>query len=382
MLKERGVKEEDLEHTYIDLTDIFDSKSIPSDYIIMGIRVPKFGGLFGLEIQPGKDFGQDIIEKTELISGVPRFYQFHSDEMNPKSFRKMRYEQLKDKSSVQENYFFKHITTKLDKTLRKELNLKKDDAYFLALGPQKWVIHAMKKILERSKMALHGVPQETRRFLPDCNTEFLRVIHGKDRLYPDTDTPPIDMDVEIIKKLKERVRKRPWEIVEEFKKYKLNYSQVVKLIRHNRVEFFRNLVEEFKFNPTRCYQFLEETLVALRRKGLKVKKIKSDLIIEILKGAHDGLYDFNQIPAVTEEFIKKPKKKLMQVLSDLKFKKVTQKDLERYYTEALKDIQDSYWKKAGKKKRASKITGIIMQRIKGAYSGKKVYDFVLSKIGK
>ncbi|NHK32298.1 MAG: Glu-tRNA(Gln) amidotransferase subunit GatE [Asgard group archaeon] len=382
LLKDRGIVEKELEHTYIDLTDNFDSEIIPRNYIIMGIRLSKFGGLLGLEIQPGKDFGQDIIEKTELISGVPRFYLFHSDEMDPKAFRKLKFEQLDDKSTAQENFFFKHVTTKLDKSLRKQLNLKKDDAYFLTLGPQKWVIHALKKIIERAKMALHGVPQETRRFLPDCNTEFLRVIHGKDRLYPDTDTPPIDMDIEKIEKLKEKVLKRPWEIVEEFKEYGLEYSQVVKLIRHEKITFFKQLVEELKLNPIRCYQFLEETLLALRRKNFNVNLITEDKIIEILKGANDGLFDFNQIPIITQELIKKPNKILKQILSDLKIKKITQNDLEKYFEDAFNEIENSSWKLAQKEKRALKITGIIMQRINGAYSGKKVHDFVLAKLEK
>ena len=70
----------------------------------------------------------------------------------------------------------------------------------------------------------------------DGNSEFLRVIHGKDRLYPDTDTPPIDMDLEKIRKLEENVGIRPWEIYEEFnKKYGYDYYQFVKLIRHELV---------------------------------------------------------------------------------------------------------------------------------------------------
>jgi len=86
ILKDRGLIKEEIEHTYIDLTDNFDPKLIPKNYILMGIRIPKLGGIYGLEIQPGKDFGQDVIEKTELISGVPRNYLFHSDEINQKDF--------------------------------------------------------------------------------------------------------------------------------------------------------------------------------------------------------------------------------------------------------------------------------------------------------
>ena len=89
MLKERGFKKKELEHTYIDLTDQFTESAIPEHNIIMGIRLPKFGNLLGLEIQPGKDFGQDIIEKAELISGIPRINLFHSDEVGNRAFRKI-----------------------------------------------------------------------------------------------------------------------------------------------------------------------------------------------------------------------------------------------------------------------------------------------------
>ncbi|NHJ32590.1 MAG: hypothetical protein FK732_06990, partial [Asgard group archaeon] len=264
MLKDRGLTKEEIEHTYIDLTEDFDSEIIPKNYILMGIRIPKLGGIYGIEIQPGKDFGQDIIEKTELISGIPRSYLFHSDEINQKAFRRIHEKKMSLKrDDFQKNFFFQNLTIDLHKKINKSMNLKKDDAYFLALGPQKWVIHAMKKIVERTKMALDGVPQETRRFLPDNNTEFLRVIHGKDRLYPDTDTPPIDMDMNKVQRLSKKVRERPWEIVSEFdEKYGFSYDQTVKLIRHDRVKDIRILIQEHNFDPKRCYVLLEETILA------------------------------------------------------------------------------------------------------------------------
>ncbi|MCK5047576.1 MAG: hypothetical protein KAS22_13405, partial [Candidatus Heimdallarchaeota archaeon] len=315
MLKERGLTKEDLEHTYIDLTENFDPKIIPKNYILMGIRIPKLGGIYGLEIQPGKDFGQDIIEKTELISGVPRSYLFHSDEISQKAFRRIQEKKMNLKSEdYQKNFFFQNLTIDLNKKIRKILNLNKDDAFFLALGPQKWVIHALKKIVERTKMALDGVPQETRRFLPDNNTEFLRVIHGQDRLYPDTDTPPIDMDMEKIQKLKEKVGDRPWEIVSEFdEKYGFSYDQTVKLIRHNRINDIRKLIEEHNFDPNRCYVLLEETILALTREGLMTKSLSMKKLIEVLKGAHSGDFDFNQIQAILRLIISNPKKNLKQI---------------------------------------------------------------------
>ncbi|MHA1187377.1 MAG: Glu-tRNA(Gln) amidotransferase subunit GatE [Candidatus Heimdallarchaeota archaeon] len=390
ILKDRDFKKDDLEHTYVDLTDKFDKEKVPKNYLIMGIRLPKFGELLGLEIQPGKDFGQDIIEKVELITGVPRFYIFHSDEVKQDAFRKLQL-QNNDNRDLKECFFFPNIDAAFDKDLRNSLNLKdKTDAYFIAMGPQKWVIHAMKKITERAKMALDGVPEETRRFLPDNNTEFLRVIHGKDRLYPDTDTPPIDMDIAKIEKLKKKVGKRPWELEEELgKKYGLTYEQIRVLIRDDSLKTFTTLTDDHKFDPVKVYRYLKEVLVSIRRDNYNIKKLKLEQIIDILQGVHDGQYDMNVTSSITKIMIKNPKKNIKQVLSDLKIKEITDKTLERFYVETIKELQEGkYWKdisKLSKKEKnhlANQITGYIMRKANSGIAGKVVSDFVNKNLEK
>ncbi len=388
MLKERIFKKKELEHTYIDLTDKFAEKNIPKNSVIMGIRLPKFGNLLGLEIQPSKDFGQDIIEKAELISGIPRSNLFHSDEIYKKAFRKLREKTLrKRKEQFQENIFFPLVTDKLDKDIRKTLKLKKEDGYFLALGPQTWVVHAMKKIIERAKMALDGVPLETRRFLPDNNSEFLRVIHGQDRLYPDTDTPPIDMDIQKIEELKKKVQKRPWEWETEFKeKYDLDYLKVKAMIRHETITTVQDLIEKFKLNPKKCYCFIEEILLALRREGFDTSKLTIERTAEIIKGAEDGVYDFNQVSNIAKTIINDPQKSLKQALSDLKIRKISDTELQKLFAEALSQLTKFKDEKIAAKdgsinnRIADKITGTIMRRTNGSISGKTVYDFVLEKL--
>ncbi len=59
----------------------------------------------------------------------------------------------------------------------------------------------MKKEL---KMAFEGVPNETRKSFEDGTTIFERVLPGADRMYPDTDSPPIPLQEEDIKKLGEK----------------------------------------------------------------------------------------------------------------------------------------------------------------------------------
>jgi glutamyl-tRNA(Gln) amidotransferase subunit E len=264
----------------------------------------------------------------------------------------------------------------------------KTDAYFIAMGPQKWIIHAMKKIIERAKMALDGVPEETRRFLEDNNTEFLRVIHGKDRLYPDTDTPPIDMDIAKIEKFKKKDKKRPWELEEEMKKkYGLSYEMVRLLIRDELIERFIELVDTSKFDPIKVYRYLEGILISVRRDNYKIEKLSMEQIKTILQGVHDGKYDMNLTSAITKIMIKNPKKNLKQILTDLKVKPITEDTLERFYSETIKELQEGkHWKdisKLSKKERNElvvRITGFLMRKASSGLSGKTVNDFVIKKL--
>ncbi|TFG20677.1 MAG: Glu-tRNA(Gln) amidotransferase subunit GatE [Promethearchaeota archaeon] len=288
ILKEQGFKPDDLEHTYYEITEELPTESIPEGLSVMAIRVPKFNGILGLEIQPGKDFGQDVFEKASLISGILVDHMFHSDELAETA-------QRKKKDTIP--FLISLIDKKIDNKIRKVLYLKDKDAYCLAMGKNSWTIHAMKKIIERLKYAIKGVPQETRRLLPNGNTEFLRVIHGKDRLYPDTDTPALDLDLQKIQHLKEQVKKRPWELEKEFQeKYGLEFEHLQNLVHENRLLEFIHIVNKNSISPKLVYSYLTETMKHLRRKGVDTSKIYLEEIMEDLKNAYSvekpSIYDY------------------------------------------------------------------------------------------
>jgi glutamyl-tRNA(Gln) amidotransferase subunit E len=385
MLKEREFDVNELEHTYFELTDKFKADNIPDNFIIMGIRLPKLCGILGLEIQPRKDFGQDIFEKTALITGLLMKNMFHSDEMDSKAQRKQH-------RNTENNFFFSNMSKELDKEIRLALNIKDGDAYALVLGTQKWCIHGLKKIIERIKMAPNGVPQETRRALLEGNSEFLRVIHGKDRLYPDTDTPIIDMDMDEVYALKEKVGKRPWEIEKEFnEKYGLTFEHVKQLIRHNRLGDFEKLVEN-GFNPKLVYKVLEETLKAIQREGIEIINLSLEDIEDSLKGAHQGLYDKSVVPIILKEKVISPEKSVQQILSDLNIEKTDVSELEKIFPDALNEFNEKQLEKNNikikeemfadikKQYKINHITGILMRKINRALSGKIVYEFVRKQL--
>jgi glutamyl-tRNA(Gln) amidotransferase subunit E len=374
-LIERQFQKEELEHTYTDLTHLFND--VPDNLVIMGVRLPKFGGLYNREIQPGKDFGLDVMEKANLITGVPLNNMFFSHELTSNSLRRMKEE------TSQENLLFPLINADVDQKIKSELQLGPNDAYFLAIHTQKWVIHALKKIVERSKMAIDGVPQETRRALLDGNSEFLRVIHGKGRLYPDTDTPVIDMDMEEIWNLKETVSTPPWELEEIFKsQYNLEFDHLETLVRHNHLELFQWLVEEKQIPVKLAYYFLENTLIALKRENTPIENLSREQIYQILNGASQNRYDAQIIPDVVKSFANDHTKSLDAALEKIGFKSIAISQLEEFYAEAIKiyDEKSKYNLSGLANHKVHKVTGIIMQQIHHALPGKQVLDFVQQKL--
>ncbi len=384
-LQNRSVKKDDFEHTYVDLSHLF--SDIPKNFVVMGIRLPQFGDIFKREIQPGKDFGLDVMEKAVLISGVPLHYMFFSHELNPDSCR--HFLEKKSKDEVQ-NFFFSQMNETIDHQIRTELQLQEQDAYYLAIHAQKWVIHAMKKVIERSKIAFDGVPQETRRATLDGNSEFLRVIHGKERLYPDTDTPVIDMDMEEIYALKDQVGEKPWNLEREFQdQYSMTFDNLDRLIRHDVLDDFRWLVKEKGINAKLAFNFFENTLIALRRKNLSIERLNKTVIYELLSNLTQNQYDAQHIPKICESYIKSSDRSINEVIQDFSKEAKTIKDIEQPYLAALERYNAEYGQipKDGSKNGAlefktNKITGFIMQQIHKHFPGQLVYQYVQDRLKK
>ncbi len=266
MLK-RGLTKDEFEHTYVDISHLFQSETKH-----FAVICPKMKGLFGLEVQPNKDFGLEIFEKSMLITGVPRADHYHSDES--------------DVGFIRENSDYPS-NLGIDKQLYEKicaiLNPKENDAFVVVKGSEKQAMHALKKIIERIKMALDGVPQETRRFVKNGNSEFLRVIHGKDRIYPDTDTPPVVISLDTIEEITRDIGRRPWEVFEELNsEYGFSQNKVDLLIRDEQLDSFYKFTTELNMNAHLAYKLLIDIPRENRRKDVIINEEIIERIAELL----------------------------------------------------------------------------------------------------
>jgi glutamyl-tRNA(Gln) amidotransferase subunit E len=138
---------------------------------VRGICLYGFGGLLGREIQPGAPFARDFEGRVRVIAclDTPPIL-LHTD--SPEA------------CGLGEG--------DLD-ALRHQFNYKAADAVLLVWGPEEDTKTALREIRLRAEEATLGVPNETRQALVDGTNDFERILPGPDRMYPDTDSPAVQI---------------------------------------------------------------------------------------------------------------------------------------------------------------------------------------------
>ena len=357
-MKNRGIEKDDFMHTYIDISCLF---HLEDDTRAFATVFPKMKGLFGLEVQPNKDFGEDIFEKSMLITGIPRENHFHSDELEKNAVRRRSLHPCR--LSIDRDKF---------NDICGIVNPSVGDAVVVVVGPERRAMHALKKIVERAKIALEGVPQETRRLLPDGNTEFLRVIHGKERIYPDTDTPPIVISKELVEDSKKRVGRCPWEVYEELhRKYGLDQDQTDLLIRAEKVDKFFQYVEDLRLKSSLAFHVLIELPLEMRRKG---KRMEMRTIEHLAKALSQGRIIPEQIGTLLEIFVKDPGMIITDALKKIVFQTFTEKELEELIHKKTEFVDSSKARSDPQYRRiaVAKVVGETLKALNHSVSGKIV----------
>ncbi len=160
------------------------------------VRLPGFGGLLDHTLQPGLPFAYELSERVRVIACLPQ--------------PALRWSTGPDEDSDSE------LWRKLEDAVSAEGP--KGDAVVLVWGPREDVDTACREVMDRAREALAGVPAETRQPHPDGTTGFERILPGPDRMYPDTDTPPVPLADELLEGVEASLPEAPWERVARYER--------------------------------------------------------------------------------------------------------------------------------------------------------------------
>jgi glutamyl-tRNA(Gln) amidotransferase subunit E len=144
-------------------------------------RLPYFGGLLSFFTNPGRTFADEFSDRLKVVACIATPNLAHPD--HPASA----------------------ISPAAWRTLATRVGAKPDDGLVLVWGPAADMPTAVDTLVERCRLAFQGVPNETRKGLPNGTTIFERVLPGPDRMYPDTDSAPIPIEEEAIERTRARL---------------------------------------------------------------------------------------------------------------------------------------------------------------------------------
>ncbi|MFP4654271.1 MAG: Glu-tRNA(Gln) amidotransferase subunit GatE [Methanohalobium sp.] len=344
-----------------DVSDVFANtqskiikNSLKKGKVIAGV-LSGFAGFIGKEVQPGRRLGTEFsdLAKTSGVGGI-----FHTDELPNYGITEDELESLCEYVGAGEN-----------------------DAVVLVADNEKRAYSAMESVIQRAKETLYGVPEETRKALPEGNTSYMRPLPGAARMYPETDVPQVEISreyfdsIEMPELLSEKIKR----FREEFE---LNQELAEKVVQSKELPLFEDIIQTFKNNPNINATLLARTLTGtvpeLRRDGIDVDNITDDQFFQLFDLVGSGKVAKEGIEKILRKLADSPSISAEDAASELGLTDIDSSEIENFVEKVIKNRQD-FVKDKGVDA-VGPLMGVVMGEYRGKADGKQVSSILKQKI--
>ena len=358
MLKLENLTKKDVTHIFNDLDiEVFKKAREAEDFHIKAVKLPKFGGLLSRITHQQHDFAHEFAGRILVIACIDYPKNFlHTDELPGFG-----------------------VTDLERSAIMKELKVGKDDVALIVWGTDGDTETALREIALRAQEATQGLPFETRQAFKDGTTGFERMLPGPDRMYPDTDSPPVPLTKERLDRLRKLVPEPLWDVEKRLEgPMKIPHSVAYKLPISSYYPLFDAVTKMTKLSPVRVAVAVMEDLTALRRAGVDLPLAKQERIFEIFK-----LIDSKKV--TWDAFVP-----LAKMVADPgnDGKSVAELAKTAGYgpmkEAALQEIIDNTIKanpKIIEMRTLNPLMGLVMREVRGSVPGEKVYELVSKTVG-
>ncbi|MBN2378361.1 Glu-tRNA(Gln) amidotransferase subunit GatE [candidate division WOR-3 bacterium] len=262
-LNNRGITPETFKADYHDITNHFTNPEIRSmsgipqgTQRINVVNLSAWQGLLKHKTQPGITFAAEIAGRVRVIACLDDIPNILVLDRQPEG---ILHGELR-------------LSIELEEHIRAEIGADDDDTLVLVWGDADDAETGAKEIIIRAKEACGLIPQETRQHMTDkCRTDFERILPGPDRMYPDTDSPPIAIARERVRRIAAQTAPRPWEREEKYKKMGIPDQLATQLAIHVHAGLFDRLAEESPIIHRLVAEALVEWQKAIKRDKLELK---------------------------------------------------------------------------------------------------------------
>ena len=278
-------------------------QALDNGWSVFAINLPGCAGILSHFTQPGHIFADELSDRLKVIACIEKPNMNHSEELHPS------------------------VTAKEYAKIASWLNAGEDDAQMVLWGPSADIPTALETIDERIRLAYEGVPNETRKTFPDGTNMFERVLPGRDRMYPDTDSEPIPLTDEYISGFRENLPMDISERYNQMKSWGIPEDAYRYLLSKNMVPLIERISDKFGFTPKYIGTFLGHKFKNIEGR----KKPHMNFTYEKIYGMFGFIAKKKLLPSVARLMLpviyEHPDMEFGSVLTAVDFKKYTMNEL-------------------------------------------------------
>ncbi len=362
-LKRRGASEHEvLSQPIVDVTDVL--KDCQSKLIqnalkrgarVLAVKLPKFDGLLGVELQPNRRFGTELADYAKQWAGVKGL--IHSDEL--------------PSYGITEDYVEK---------LKNVLGVGPLDAFVLIVDEEHRARRALEVVKQRAAMAITGIPRETRAANEDGTTRYMRPQPGAARMYPETDVPPIKIDDAILREVEKLVPPTPEEKLESLiRNYGLSKDLALQLLHSEYLKLFEEIVARHRGLDPRIVASVFTTIAGeLKKEGFDISILNDDTFHALFNVVAKYSLGKDVVKELLKMIVRGELRTLNEIEEYIQRSMMSLDEVREIVSSIMDELSNII---AQKRERAfSTIMGKVMARLRGRVDGKIVAQIVREEL--
>ncbi len=272
-------------------------KAFDNNMHVYAIRLPSCHGILSHFTQPGNIFADEISDRLKVIACIEKPNMTHPEEIKP----------LLSKSQ------WKKISSLLDAD--------ENDAMILLWGPSEDIPTALETVEERIQLAFTEVPNETRKSFPDGTTMFERVLPGKDRMYPDTDSAPIPLHDDKIEEIRSGLPEFVSDRINKMKKWGIPEDAYKYILSKNLYPLIVSISKDLGYDPRDIGIFLGHRFKHIEGTMKAHKNFNADIIYKLFDFIRSSGLMIEIAGPMLKVLYEHPKMSHESILTTLNFKK-------------------------------------------------------------
>jgi glutamyl-tRNA(Gln) amidotransferase subunit E len=314
---------------------------------VLGLRLPGYAGHLGSGRTHPVRLGRELADyaRTAGVGGI-----LHSDEGS-----------------------LPGVDAEMREEIRRRLHLEERDAFVIVAAPSLEVGElALERVRERAAWALEGIPPETRDPLPDGRTRYSRPLPGRDRMYPETDVPPVVVSDSELDRLRAHLPPSPREERERLRKdHGLNAELARRLQDEGAIAEFEALVARGHAPATVARLLAQELPTALAAAPGPLRPVPVEVLDETLAAVERREFAKEGIAAVLERIVQHGES-VAEAIRSTGLAGGGSVDLDRVVAEVVRR-NEALVRERGLEA-LSPLMGDVMREVRGRRDGKEVAE--------